>query len=198
MLRRMHDCFRDFRAWLPLFLPEKEQCMKLLSALVIPVVMLLVCAMLTFSKKAGFDDFLLGTNEGLVTCVKLLPTLIALLVAVSMLSASGFLDFAARLVSPLAVRLGIPADILPLVLTRPVSGSASSALLAELYHRCGADSFAARVASVIAASGDTVLYISAVYFGSVGIKKTRHTLLSALLTMIFCVFLSSVVCSLLF
>ena len=170
--------------------------MKLLSALVIPVVMLLVCAMLTFSKKAGFDDFLLGTNEGIVTCVK--PTLIALLVAVSMLSASGFLDFAARLVSPLAVRLGIPADILPLVLTRPVSGSASSALLAELYHRCGADSFAARVASVIAASGDTVLYISAVYFGSVGIKKTRHTLLSALLTMIFCVFLSSVVCSLLF
>ena len=59
MLRRMHDCFRDFRARLPLFLPEKEQCMKLLSALVIPVVMLLVCAMLTFSKKAGFDDFLL-------------------------------------------------------------------------------------------------------------------------------------------
>lgn len=172
--------------------------MKLLSALVIPVVMLLVCAMLTFSKKATFDDFLLGANEGIATCVKLLPTLIALLVAVSMLSASGFLDFAARLISPLATRLGIPADILPLVLTRPVSGSASSALLAELYHRCGADSFAARVASVIAASGDTVLYISAVYFGSVGIKKTRHTLLSALLTMIFCVFLSSVVCSLLF
>lgn len=108
--------------------------MKLLSALVIPAVMLLVCAMLTFSKKAGFDDFLLGTNEGIVTCVKLLPTLIALLVAVSMLSASG----------------------------------------------------------------DTVLYISAVYFGSVGIKKTRHTLLAALLTMIFCVFFSSVVCSLLF
>ena len=136
--------------------------MKLLSALVIPAVMLLVCAMLTFSKKATFDDFLLGTNEGIATCVKLLPTLIALLVAVSMLSASGFLDFAARLISPLATRLGIPADILPLVLTRPVSGSASSAVLAELYRRCGADSFAARVASVIAASGDTVLYISAI------------------------------------
>ncbi len=172
--------------------------MKFLSALIIPAVMLLVCAMLTFSKKATFDDFLLGTNEGIATCVKLLPTLITLLVAVSMLSASGFLDFAAQLISPLASRLGIPADILPLVLTRPVSGSASNAVLAELYRRCGADSFAARVASVIAASGDTVLYISAVYFGSVGIKNTRHTLLAALLTMIFCVFFSSVICSLLF
>ncbi len=172
--------------------------MKFVSALVIPAVMLLVCTLLTFSGKATFDDFLEGTRDGISTCVKLLPTLIALLVAVSMLSASGFIDFTVRLISPLMSRLGIPADILPLVLTRPVSGSASNAVLAELYKRCGADSFAARVASVIAGSGDTVLYISAVYFGAVGIKKTRHTLLAAFLVMIFCVFFSSIVCSFLF
>ena len=168
--------------------------MKLLSALVIPAVMLLVCAMLTFSKKATFDDFLLGTNEGIATCVKLLPTLIALLVAVSMLSASGFLDFAARLISPLATRLGIPADILPLVLTRPVSGSASSAVLAELYRRCGADSFAARCAAVIAGGTETTFYTLTVYFAASRVKETRHSIVCAIAADIVCVICGCTIC----
>ena len=172
--------------------------MKFISSLAMPCVMLFVCALLTFSKKADFDDFLSGAREGLSTCVKLLPTLTALLVAVSMFSASGAADFIWRLLSPVATKIGIPADILPLILTRPVSGSASSAVLADIYKRCGADSFASRVASVIAGSGDTVLYIAAVYFGAVGVKKTRHTLPAAFLTMIFCIFFSSLVCRLLF
>lgn len=198
MLRHVHDHLRIIRAGLSLLLPVKEQALKLLSSLVIPSVILMVCAALTFSKKATFDDLLLGAKDGIMTCARLLPTLIVLLVSVSMLSASGLLDFAVKLVTPAAERLGIPAEILPLVLTRPISGSASNAVLADLYRRCGADSFASRVASVIAASGDTVLYVSAVYFGSVGIKKTRHTLLAAILTIIFCVFFSSIVCSLIF
>ena len=154
--------------------------MKFVSALVIPAVMLLVCALLTFSGKATFDDFLEGTRDGISTCVKLLPTLIALLVAVSMLSASGFIDFTVRLISPLMSRLGIPADILPLVLTRPVSGSAATAVFSSLLDRCGPDSFEAFCASVIMGSSETVFYVAGVYFSQTKVKHTGFALPIAL------------------
>jgi spore maturation protein B len=111
--------------------------------------------------------------------------------AVSMLSASGALDLLASFLGPAAGALGIPVQIIPLALIKPVSGSGATAILTQIYKDCGPDSFAGRVASVMAGSTETTFYAVAVYFGSVGIKKTRHTIPAAVAGDITALILSS-------
>ncbi len=169
-----------------------------IASATLPLVMLLVSLVILSSKKPLFDSFLSGAGEGAVTAAKLLPALCALIVSVQMLFASGIADAVAELLSGFTEKIGIPSEILPLLLTRPVSGSASSATFSELLSVYGADSFAAAVASVIMGSSDTMIYIMSVYFSSVGIKKTRHALPAAFLVMIFCILFSSYICRLWF
>lgn len=127
-----------------------------------------------------FDAFVVGAKDGIRTLLKIAPTLVGLIVAVDMLKASGATDLLCNLISPLAEWLGFPKEIVPMVLLRPISGGGSTALLTNIYKECGADSFAGKVASVLAGSTETTFYAIAVYFGSVKIKKIRHTLISAL------------------
>ena len=128
-----------------------------------------------------FDTFVAGAKEGLRTTVSILPTLVGLIMAVSMLSASGALDLFSSLLAPAARFLGLPPQVMPLALIKPFSGSGSTAVLTQIYRDCGPDSFAGRVASVMAGSTETTFYAVAVYYGAVGIKKTRHTVPAALL-----------------
>lgn len=169
-----------------------------IASLAIPLVVCLVGIILCFSKKASFDDLSNGVSEGLQVCVRLVPTLIILMVAVSMLSASGAVDFLVKTLSPIGDKIGVPIELLPLILMRPVSGSASNAMLAELFEKYGTDSFAGRAASVMMGSSDTIIYVCAVYFSAVGVKKTRHALPSAFAAMIFSVFISCAVCKVMF
>ena len=97
-----------------------------------------------------------------------------------MLSASGALDMLCAFISPAAEWMGLPPETMPLALLRPISGSGSLAILSDIFERNGPDSFAGRVASVMMGSTETTFYAIAVYFGSVGIKKTRHAVPSAL------------------
>jgi len=160
---------------------------------------ILICALLTvFSGRASFDDFLEGTKDGVNICVKLLPTLIVLVSAVTMLSASGATEWLSGKLAPFCEKIGVPPEILPLVLMRPFSGSASSAMIADIFEKYGADSFAGRTASVLLGSSETIIYVAAVYFAAAGVKRTRHALPAAFLTMLFCVFLSSLLCRLMF
>ena len=140
----------------------------IISALPMPLVLFAVGILLLFGKQNRFDSFLIG--------VQLLPTLCALIVGVSMLNASGAVELLSRLLAPLVNAIGVPADILPLLLTRPFSGSASTASFVELLERVGADSFAGLCASVIFATSDTMVYIISVYFSSLGIKRSGATL----------------------
>lgn len=128
-----------------------------------------------------FDTFVEGAKEGLRTSVSILPTLIGLIMAVSMLSASGALDLFSSLLAPASNLLGLPPQVMPLALIKPFSGSGSTAVLTQIYKDSGPDSFAGRVASVMAGSTETTFYAVAVYYGAVGIKKTRHTIPAALL-----------------
>lgn len=171
--------------------------MEIIAALVICGVIVAVGAALLLSKKTSFDRFLDGTKDGIRTCIDLLPTLIVLMVSVSMLSASGLVDFVASLISPVCEKIGIPAEILPLIIMRPISGSASNAIITELFETYGPDSFAGNAASVLLGSSDTILYVAAVYFAAVGVKKTRHALPAAFAAMFFCIFFSSLICRLL-
>lgn len=127
-----------------------------------------------------FEAFVAGAKDGIRILLKIAPTLVGLIVAVDMLKASGFTDLVCEAVTPLADTLGFPKEIVPMVLLRPISGGGSTALLTNIYKEFGPDSFAGKAASVLAGSTETTFYAIAIYFGSVKVKKTRHTLISAL------------------
>ena len=165
-----------------------------LSSLAMPSVVLAVGLLMLFGKRDYFAAFCHGAREGLQTAIGLLPTLSALMVAVAMLNASGAVDFLAKLLAPLADAIGLPTELLPLLLTRPFSGSASTAGYSALLEQVGPDSFAGLCASVIFGSSDTVVYIISVYFSSVGIKQTRHAFPTAFAVMLFCIFFSCFLC----
>ena len=169
-----------------------------ISALAIPGVICIAALFMLFGKKDYFSLFTAGAKDGLHTAGAILPTLIALMIAINMLSASGILDKISVALSPLAERVGVPSEILPLLVTRPVSGGASTAAYSALLERYGADSFPALCASVIMGSTDTMLYVICLYFSSVGIRKTRYAIPTAAAVMLFSVFFSCLICRLWF
>lgn len=128
-----------------------------------------------------FDIFLKGAKEGMLLLYNIAPTIMGLVFAVDLLRSSGAINVICNFVEPAADFLGFPKEIVPMVLLRPVSGSGSTALLTSLYQDCGPDSFAGQVASVLAGSSETTFYAVAMYFGSIKVKKIRHTLVAALI-----------------
>lgn len=159
-----------------------------LASLTVPAILLIVSVIILAGRRDYFDSFLGGAKNGMKTAVSLIPPMVALVASMKMLTASGAIGFIADELAPIASFLGIPAEIFPLVVTRPLSGSASSAALASLIADCGADSFPVFAASIIAASSDTIIYIAAVYFTPHGIRRTGYTLPVSFAVMIFCVF----------
>lgn len=169
------------------------------SAWVIPSVVLLAALPMLSRKKDYFAAFVAGAKNGLENAVRLLPVMIALMTALSMLQASGALGWLTDILARPAEAIGIPAEIIPLLVTRPVSGSASTAAYASLLEQYGPDSFAALCASVLMGSSDTLIYILSVYFSGTaiahgqGVRRTRHAFPVAILVMLICLFLSCAV-----
>ncbi|MEA5012045.1 MAG: spore maturation protein [Angelakisella sp.] len=127
-----------------------------------------------------FDCFMEGAKDGLKVSVSILPALVCLLTAVSMFKASGALDVFTHALGPAAESIGIPREIIPLALLRPVSGSGAMVLFKDILQTYGPDSFVGRVASVLEGSTETTFYTIAVYYGATQVKKTRHTLVASL------------------
>lgn len=127
-----------------------------------------------------FDGFCSGVREGFGSLVSVAPSLIGLIVGVTMLSASGFFDMVTAALSPVLGAVGFPPEVVPLGLMRPVTGSGSYAVLNGILENYGADSETGKIASVMAGSTETTFYAIAVYYGSIGLKKTRHTIPAAL------------------
>ena len=148
---------------------------------IIPIIVTALCAYGLFKRVNIFESFVEGVKEGFGTVKFIAPTMIALLVAVGTLRASGALDHIAELIRPLAETVGFPPELVPMGLLRPVSGSGATAILTGIYQDCGPDSFVGRCASVVAGSTETTFYAVTMYYGAAGIKKIRHTLVSALL-----------------
>ncbi len=132
-----------------------------------------------------------GAADGLRTLLKIAPNLIVLLTAIRMLRASGALDALAAFLAPVFQFFGIPAEVAPLMLIRPFSGSAALAVGAELIAAHGADSLVGRVSAVMLGSTETTFYAVSVYFGAAGIRDTRHTVPAALLADLAGFFLSA-------
>lgn len=147
---------------------------------IIPVIVIAFAAVGIIRKVPVFEVFCDGALKGLKTILTIAPTLMGLITAVTMLRESGAIDALTSLISPFAEKLGFPAEIVPVALLRPVSGGGSTALLLDIFERLGPDSFAGKIVSVMAGSTETTFYAITVYYGSVGIKKIRHTLVAGL------------------
>jgi len=155
--------------------------MEKISNLILPVIVVVIVVFGAVKKINVFDCFIEGAKKGLVTFTNILPVLTALIVAVGMMRGSGGLDLITKIFSPIAKLLGIPIQVLPLCIISPISGSGSIAVFEDILRNYGPDSIAGRVASVIAGSSETTLYTTTVYYGSVGITRTRNTIPSALI-----------------
>lgn len=169
-----------------------------LSKYAIPAVFLLILSSGMYREVKVYDVFMEGAKEGFSTVIRIIPSLVGLLVAVGVFKASGALGLLVFALKPLAGFLGIPSEALPLALLRPVSGSASLALVAEMLKSYGPDSFIGRVVSTMMGSTETIFYTLAVYFGAVGIKNIRYTLLAALTADLTSVIVSVWICDLVF
>ena len=150
------------------------------SAVVIPVFLLTVLGYGLYKKVDVFSAFIAGAKENILVGFDILPSLVTLMLAVSVFKESGTMGIITDLMSPITELIGIPADCVPLALMRPVSGSGALSVLEEILTKDGADSFSGRVASVLMGSTETTFYTIAVYFGATKVKKTRHALPSAL------------------
>ncbi|MBC8536657.1 nucleoside recognition domain-containing protein [Feifania hominis] len=166
--------------------------MAALSAVITPAIIAGVVLFGLVRGVAVFDCFIEGAVEGLKVVYRILPTLIALLTAVSLFEASGALEIIGAAVRPLTDLLHIPSELVPLAILRPVSGSGSISLLDTLLASVGPDSFAGRVACVMLASTETTFYTFTLYYASAGVKRTRHTLAAALVADVSVILLACV------
>ena len=152
-----------------------------LSSLILPL-LLALCALWGMGQKVDvYTALTRGAQEGLRVLLSIVPALVGLLTAVSMFRASGAAELFSRLCAPALELLGIPPETAPLMLIRPVSGSGALAVGTELMTTYGPDSLIGRVTAVMLGSTETTFYTIAVYFGSAGIRKTRHAIPAALI-----------------
>lgn len=150
------------------------------SLLTIPLIFFLIIGYAMARRVKVYESFVEGGKEGFEIFITILPYIVAILVAIGMFRVSGALGFLSELLAPLTLKVGMPPEVLPVALMKPLSGSGSLGLVAEIVH-AAPDSFNAQVASTMFGSTDTTFYIIALYFGSVGIKKIRHAMLAGLI-----------------
>lgn len=148
---------------------------------IVPLILLLATAFALRKKENAYNLLLTGGAEGLQLLLTLVPALVMLLTAVSMLRASGAMEVLGNWLSPVFSFFGIPPETALLVLVRPISGSAALGVGAELMAEYGPDSLVGRTAAIMLGSTETTFYTISVYFGAAGIQRTRYTLLAALL-----------------
>ncbi len=147
----------------------------------VPTLLLIVCLLALRKQENAYDLLLSGAADGLKLVLTLVPTLVLLLTAVSMLRASGAVEAISDFLSPVFHFFGIPPETAVLVLIRPISGSAALAVGADLMTHYGVDSTIGRTVAVMLGSTETTFYTVSVYFGAAGIKKTRYTIPAALI-----------------
>ena len=147
---------------------------------VVPILLLLTAILALRKKENAYDLLLEGAGDGLKLLISIVPALVLLLTAVTMLRASGAVELLSNFLAPVFSFFGIPPETALLVLIRPLSGSAALAVGAELMGQYGPDSFVGRTVAVMLGSTETTFYTISVYFGASGIKKTRYTIPAAL------------------
>lgn len=151
-----------------------------LSDFCVPLLLFYMISYGLVTKTDIYKEFTEGAKDGFQVTFGILPTLIGLMTGVGMLRASGFLEFLAKLLAPLAEALRFPAELVPLVVVKLFSSSAATGLVLDIFKEFGPDSYLGKVTSLLCSSTETVFYTMSVYFMAAGVKKTRYTLTGAL------------------
>ncbi len=154
--------------------------MKVISSYLLPIIVIIIILHGAFKGVDVFSEFLSGAKKGFNIILNITPSLIALIFAINVLKASGGLDVLCSILSPVTSFLGIPKELTPLSILSPISGSGSLTYFESILKEFSPDSFIGRCASVMMGSTETTFYTMTIYYSSVGIKKSRHTLPSAL------------------
>ena len=147
-----------------------------ISAAILPLIIFIILTHGIVKKVPVYEEFVEGAKDGFKVSITIIPYLVALIVAISMFRASGALDLIASFLAPLLSKFSVPVDILPIMFTRSLSGSATLGLFSEIATKLGADDFVTKMAAVMVGSSETTFYVLSVYFGSIGIKKFRYAL----------------------
>jgi len=169
-----------------------------ISLWVLPVIILVILTMGLFKKVPLYEVFTEGAKDGFKVAVNIIPYLVAIMVAISMLRASGLIEMAGVAMATVLNYLHIPVDALPIMIVRSLSGSAALGVFSDIAHNLGPDAYATKLTAVMLGSSETTFYVLAVYFGAVGISKVRYALIVGLLADIIGIVAAVSVCHWLF
>lgn len=158
-----------------------QSIMNAFSLWILPVILIFILTVALFKKVPIYETFTEGAKDGFKVAVTIIPYLVAIMVGISMFRASGAIDIFANLFSDILNKFSVPAEILPLMIVRSLSGSAALGIFSDIANNLGPDSYATKLAAIIVGSSETTFYVLAVYFGSVGISKVRYALITGLL-----------------
>lgn len=172
--------------------------LNLISLWALPVILIGILTFGLIKKVPLYEEFTEGAKEGFKVSVKIIPYLVAIIVGISMLRASGAVDMLAHFMSPVLNRFNVPADVLPLMIVRSLSGSGALGIFSDIANNMGPDSYATKLAAVMVGSSETTFYVLAVYFGAVGITKIRYALIVGLLADLIGIIAAVSVCNLMF
>lgn len=155
--------------------------LSIISFLIVPILVLVTILLALKKKVNAYDKFLLGAKEGMGLFKEVFPTLIATVTAVAILRGCGFITDIGLLLNQVFNVRGDVVEIVPMILFRPISGSASMSVFNSICVSNGADSFLCRTAAIIQGSTDTTLYVLSLYFSSIGVTKWKHSLKAGLI-----------------
>jgi len=152
----------------------------LLSVFVLPAILVGFPLYGLYRRVPVYEHFVEGAKEGFQVAVRIIPYLVAILFAIGMFRASGAMDFLVRILSPVLGLVGMPGEVLPMAIIRPLTGSGSAGIVVDLVSRYGEDSIFVKMAAVMFGSTETTFYVIAVYFGAINVKRTRHAISAGL------------------
>jgi spore maturation protein B len=168
--------------------------LELISLWAIPVLLVLIPAVGALRGVKVYEVFVEGAKEGFEVAVRIIPFLVAILVAIGMFRGSGAMDLLTAALTPALAAVNFPPELFPLAVLRSLSGSGSLALMTDIVKTAGADSLLGRTAATMYGSTETTFYVLAVYFGAVGVRRTRHAVPAALIADAVAVVAAVVVC----
>ena len=169
-----------------------------LSYAAIPLLILAITLHASVKKVHVYEVFTQGAKQGFVVGVKIIPYLVAMLVAVGMFRASGAIELMAEWLAPVLELIGMPADLIPLAVVRSLSGSGALGILGEIATANGGNAYVTKLAAVMTGSSETTFYVLALYFGSVGVTKFRHALAAGVIADIIGIFVALFIGNLVF
>jgi spore maturation protein B len=158
-----------------------REIVSVLSYFVLPAIIVGFPLYGLYKKVPVYESFVEGAKEGFEVAVRIIPYLVAILFAIGMFRASGAMDFLIETLDPVLALIGFPAEVLPMAIVRPLTGSGSAGIVVDMINEFGEDSIFVKMAATMFGSTETTFYVIAVYFGAVNIKKTRHAVPAGLL-----------------